>query len=162
MKRGLPSPAFIYKCSGERWKISYWQEVVVAQKWTTLDGNQSFEFAALGQHFLCGVSFQLAQISCRQTSHITLFHFAWSLQCFIASRKSHHSVYILVFLLNPLPLLDAKVAKDLLKGIHFFHHQDFWEISGFGKLTAGFPHMPDWTEKIIRKLCWAFWHSSKY
>ena len=112
MKRGLPSPAFIYKCSGERWKISYWQEVVVAQKWTTLDGNQSFEFAVLGQHFLCGVSFQLAQISCRQTSHITLFHFAWSLQCFIASRKSHHSVYIFVFLLNPLPLLDAKVARS--------------------------------------------------
>ena len=45
-------------------------------------------------------------------SHYLISFRAWSLQCFIASRKSHHSVYILVFLLNPLPLLDAKVARS--------------------------------------------------
>ena len=114
MKRGLPSPAFIYKCSGERWKISYWQEVVVAQKWTTLDGNQSFEFAVLGQHFFVEWSFQFefANKLSTNVSHYLISFRAWSLQCFIASRKSHHSVYILVFLLNPLPLLDAKVARS--------------------------------------------------
>ena len=44
------STAFIYK-AGEM-KDQLLTGLVVAQKWTTSDGNQSFEFAVLGQHFL--------------------------------------------------------------------------------------------------------------
>ena len=104
------SAAFIYK-AGEM-KDQLLTGLVVAQKWTTSDGNQSFEFAVLGQHFFVeclSFQFEFANKLSTNVSHYLISFRAWSLQCFIASRKSHHSVYILVFLLNPLPLLDAKV-----------------------------------------------------
>ena len=67
------------------------------------DGNQILKVCSSSRSALFVVykalhdqSFRLFANKLSTTSHITLFHFAWSLQCFIASRKSHHSVYILV------------------------------------------------------------------
>ena len=55
--------------------------LVVAQKWTTSDGNQSFEFAVLGQHFFVEWSFQFEfanKLSTNVSHYLISFHEVYS------------------------------------------------------------------------------------